>query len=135
VNASNLYQNLDRINPVAAGTTSTSNSVALTNGSSATFAQTPAFCEPFVLSAGSPVAVTNYVSILSGSMPASPAIRALLLQGTNAATATNLLTLTNAAYSGGLLSWSGTLSTNITVGAGETIFLVITSAQSGVSFT
>ena len=101
VNAGDLYQNLDRIDPVAAGKTSTSNSVALSSGSSATFAQTPAFCKPFVLSAGSPVAVTNYVSILSGSMPASPAIRALLKQGTNAATATNLLTLTNAAYSGG----------------------------------
>jgi uncharacterized repeat protein (TIGR01451 family) len=135
VNASNLFQNLNRINPVAAGEISTSNSVALTNGTSVTFVQTPAFCAPFVLSAGGSVAVTNYVSILSGSLPASPAIRAILMQGTNAATATNILTLTNAAYSGGLLGWSGTLSTNITVGAGETIFLVITSAQSGVSFT
>jgi hypothetical protein len=135
VNAGDLYQNLNRIDPVAAGKTSTSNSVALTNSSSATFAQTPAFCQPFMLSAGSPVAVTNYVSILSGSMPASPAIRALLMKGTNAATATNILTLTNAAYSGGILGWSGTLSTNVNFGAGETTFLVITSAQSGVSFT
>ena len=135
VNAGDLYQNLNRIDPVAAGKTSTSNSVALTNGTSATFAQTPAFCQPFVLSAGSPVAVTNYVSILSGSMPASPAIRAMLKQGTNAATATTFLTLTNAAYSGGTLGWSGTLSTNVTIGAGETTFLVVTSAQSGVSFT
>jgi uncharacterized repeat protein (TIGR01451 family) len=135
VNASNLYQSLNRINPVAAGATSTSNSVALTNGSNATFVQTPVFCQPFVLSADSPVAVTNYVSILSGSMPASPAIRAMLMQGTNAATATNILTLTNAAYSGGLLGWSGTLSSNVTVGAGETTFLVITSAQSGASFS
>ncbi len=134
VNADDLYQNLDRIDPVAAGKTSTSNSVALGSGSTATFAQTPTFCKPFALPAGSPVAVTNYVSIVSGSMPASPAIRAILKRGTNAANATPFITLTNAAYSGGILGWSGNLSTNVNFGIGETTFLVITSAQSGVSF-
>ncbi len=135
VNASNLYQNLNRVNPVAAGQTFTSNSVAISSGSSATFAQTPAFCETFTLAAGSPVTVTNYVSILSGAMPASPAISALLKAGTNAASAITVLTLTNAAYSGGLLGWSGNLPTNVNFSIGQTTFLVITSAQSGVSFS
>ena len=135
VNASDLYQNLNRIDPVAAGKTSTSNSVVLSSNSVATFVQTPAFCKAFSLPGGSPVAVTNYVSIASGSMPASPAIRAILKRGTNAANAAAFITLTNAAYSGGMLGWSGTLSTNVNFGLGETAYLVVTSAQSGVSLT
>jgi hypothetical protein len=68
-------------------------------------------------------------------MPASPTISAILKKGTNAANAATIFTLTNAAYSGSIIGWSGNLPTNISFGIGETTFLVITSAQSGVSFT
>ena len=135
VNAGALYQNLDRIDPVTAGKTSTSNSVPLSAGAATTFTQTPPFCEPYNLPAGSPVAVTNYVSIISGTMPASPAISVILEKGTNAATAAAIATLTNTAYSGEVLGWSGTLSTNVSFSMGEALFLVVTSAQAGVVFT
>ncbi len=135
VNAGDLYQNLDRIDPVAAGKTFTSNSVALSSGSSATFAQTPAFCKVFTSVGGQPGGGDElcfdrqrlHAGAARRSAPFSS--EAPTRRARNA-----FLTLTNAAYSGGILGWSGSLSTNVNFSIGETTFLVITSAQSAVSF-
>ncbi len=134
-NAGDAYQNLDRVDPVAAGRTFTSNSVVLANGGSTTFAQTPPFCSPFFLPAGSTVAITNYFSVTSGVMPAAPAISATLRKGTNAASATNIISLTNPSTNSASLRWTATLPASITVNSGEMIYLVVTSAQSGVTFS
>ncbi len=132
--ATNQFQNLDRVDPVAASKLFTSNSIVISNGISATFVQTPSFCSPFTLPSGMPVAITNYITNFSGAMPASPPIQALLKKGTNAATATTMIALTNASFAGGVLGWSGTLATNYNLSAGDSIFLVVTSAQTGVRF-
>ena len=71
---------------------------------SVTFTQSPALCGDLTIKAGETITVTNYVSIVTGSMPASPAITATLSYG-----ATNIITLANPSYSGGLLTWTGTL--------------------------
>ncbi len=134
-NSSDLYQNLDRIDPVAAGKTGTSNSVVLANGSTATFVQTPSFCSGFFLPAGGTIGLTNYFAVTSGTMPAAPAITATLKKGTNAATASAFITLSNPGTNNGALRWSGSLPASVTVNSGEMIFLVITSAQSGVTFS
>ncbi len=134
-NAGDQYQNLDRIDPVAAGKTGTSNSVALANGSTATFAQTPSFCSAFFMPAGGVIGITNYYSVSTGVMPAAPAVTATLKKGTNAATASTILSLTNPSTNGGTLRWSGTLPASVTVNNGESIYLVVTSAQTGVTFT
>ena len=97
----------------------------------ATFTQTPAFCQDFVMPSGGTVLVTNYIAITSGLMPSSPAVTATLLSG-----ATPILTLTNATRNSttNYLYWSGTLSSNVTVTAGTAISYVVSNRQSGVSF-
>src|SRR5207249_2321527 len=96
-----------------------------------TFTQVTPFCSGFTLPAGGTVTVTNFVTIVSGAMPAGPAITAQLKYG-----AANLITLSNATYTAANsnLVWTGTLSSNITVPSGQVLDLVISNAQSGVSF-
>jgi hypothetical protein len=62
-------------------------------------------------------------------MPASPNITAQIRYG-----ATNIINLSSPTFSGGVLTWTGTLGSDVTVPAGQAIALVITTAQSGVSF-
>ncbi len=96
--------------------------------STVSFTQTPTLCSNFTINAGT-ITVTNYVSINSGSMPPSPNITAVLRYGS-----TNIITLNNPSYSGGILTWTGTLGSNVTVPSGQAITLDVTSAESGVSF-
>ncbi len=63
-------------------------------------------------------------------MPANPTISAQLKYGS-----TNIITISNPVYSGGILTWSGTLASDVTVAAEEFVDLVITTTQSGVEFT
>ena len=93
-----------------------------------TFTQNPAFCSNFTIKAGT-ISVSNYVTVTSGSMPASPTISAVLKYG-----ATTIISLTNPSYSGGLLTWTGTLASDVTVPSGQAISLVVTTNQAGVSF-
>lgn len=95
-----------------------------------TFTQSPALCSALTIKSGQTITVTNYVSIVSGTMPANPNITAVLKYG-----ATTIATLTNPTYSGGLLTWTGTIGSDMTVPAGQAILLEVTTAQSGVSFT
>ena len=112
----------------AIGGVSIKPAAAITN---TTFTQNPALCSPLTIKAGKTITVTNYVSILSGTMPANPNITALIKYG-----ATNIISLTNPTYNSGsgLLTWTGTLGSDVTVPAGQAIALQITTAQAGVSF-
>jgi uncharacterized protein YjdB len=96
---------------------------------SATFTQNTALCSPLTIKSNQTITVSAHVSIINGSMPASPNITAQLRYG-----ATNIITLTSPSFSGGILTWTGTLASDMTVPAGQAIALVVTTAQSGVSF-
>ncbi|MCX6924139.1 MAG: hypothetical protein NT154_13150, partial [Verrucomicrobia bacterium] len=98
----------------------------------ATFTQNPAFCQDFVMPAGGTVTITNWFAITSGTMPTNPAVTATLLNGT-----IPFLVLTNATRNNTSptnLYWSGTLTSNVTVAAGNAISYVVSNGQSGVSF-
>ncbi len=112
----------------AIGAVSIKPASAITN---TTFTQSPALCSPLTIKAGQPIAITNYVSITSGTMPANPNITALLKYGT-----TNIISLGSPTYNSGsgLLTWTGTLGSDVTVPAGQAIALQITTAQAGVTF-
>ncbi|MGA2788607.1 MAG: SdrD B-like domain-containing protein, partial [Verrucomicrobiota bacterium] len=101
------------------------------NIAAATFTQTPAFCQNFVMPSGGAVIITNWIAVTSGTMPASPAVTATLLNG-----ASPFLTLSSPAYnsSSNTLVWTGILSSNVTVATGNAISYVISNGQSGVSF-
>ncbi len=96
-----------------------------------TFTQAPSMCSPLTIKAGQPITITTYVSIISGTMPASPAISAVLKYGS-----TNIITLNNPTYNSGtgILTWTGTLGSAVTVPAGQAVALQLTTAQTGVSF-
>ena len=95
------------------------------------FTQGTPMCSPLSIPASSVITVTNYVNIVSGTMPASPNITAVLKYG-----ATTILTLTNPTYNSttGLLTWTGTLGSTVTVPAGQAIALTVTTAETGAAF-
>jgi len=94
------------------------------------FTQTPAMCGSFVVKAGT-ITVTNYISIQYGTMPANPAITATLRYGTN-----TIIVLSNPTYNSttGLLTWTGTLASDMTIPAGQALALDISTSQRNVSF-
>lgn len=81
---------------------------------SATFTQNTALCSPLTIKANQTITVTSHVSIISGSMPASPNITAQIRYG-----ATNIINLSSPTFSGGVLTWTGTLGSDVTVPAGQ----------------
>lgn len=95
-----------------------------------TFIQTPALCSNLTIKAGT-ITVNNYISLVYGTMPANPNITATIRYG-----ATNIIVLSNPSYNSatGLLTWTGTLGTDVTVPLGQTISLDVTTNQAGVSF-
>jgi hypothetical protein len=97
----------------------------------ATFVQTPVMASDLELPAGAAINVINFVNVVSGTMPANPSITAKLKYGT-----TTFATLTNPIYNSGTgtLTWTTTLAGNVTIPAGQSVVLEVTTAQSGVSF-
>jgi protocatechuate 3,4-dioxygenase beta subunit len=97
---------------------------------SVTFTQAPAFGSAFVVKAGA-VSVSAYPSIVSGAMPANPAITAQLSHG-----GTGLITLASPTYNSGtgLLTWTGTMAADTALPSGSALTLDITTAQPGVEF-
>lgn len=110
-------------------------SIAYTRPGSAseTFTQGTAMCSDFTIKSGQDIVVTTYTTITSGTMPANPDITATLQYGI---APTTIITLTNPTYASatGLLTWTGTLGSSVTVPAGEEITLVITTNESAVAF-
>ncbi len=99
--------------------------------SSVTFTQNPVMCSALTVKANNNITFNAYVQVVSGTMPASPNITAVVRNG-----ATNIITLINPSYnsSTGLLTWTGTRGTDITIAAGQAISIDISTAQAGVTF-
>jgi hypothetical protein len=112
----------------AMGAVSIKPNTALTTTS---FTQSPSLCSPLTIKAGNTISVSNYVTIINGTMPSNPNITATIKYGS-----TNIITLTNPTFNSatGEIVWSGTRPTDITVPAGAAIVLEISTAQSGVTF-
>jgi|GEM_PF-1117737 len=125
-------QILDRIDPVATGLNNTVQSVQLSNGGTISFTQSPVMCSDLIIKAQT-ITISLYITPSGGTMPANPAITALLKYG---ATNTTIVSLSNPTYnsSTNLLTWTGVPASDITVSAGNAITLVVTDAQGGVSF-
>jgi Bacterial Ig domain len=125
-------QILDRIDPVATGITTTVQTGVLSNiaTTNTTFSLNPALCSDLTIKAQT-IGVQLYLSIASGTMPVNPNITALIKYGS-----TNIINLINPVYNSatGILSWTGTLGTDVIVPSGQPIDLVITTAQAGVTF-
>ncbi len=96
----------------------------------ATFTQSPALCSALIIKAGT-ITVSNYVSIVYGTMPVNPAITATLQYG-----ATTIISLSNPVYNSvtGLLTWTGVLPADATIPAATAIVLTISTSQTAVSF-
>lgn len=100
---------------------------------STNFVQAPPFALPFSMPSGGVVRVTNYIEMMSGSMPTNPAVSASLGLGSN-----TFLTLSNPTYgvAGGAsnLTWSGALTGNVTVATNQSIWLRVDTAEVGPTF-
>lgn len=97
----------------------------------ATFTQTPVMAENLTLPAGSLVGAEAWFTTVSGTMPASPNITAVLRYG-----GTTFATSTGASSDGSRLTFTfPALAGNVTIPAGQAVSATITTAQSGVSFT
>lgn len=123
-------QSLDRVDPVATADITTSSTpllstVGLTNTS---FTMAPALCDSLRIKAGT-ITVRAYITISSGTMPATANVNAVLTYAGNP-----IITLTNPSYAGGLLTWTGTLASDVLINAGQTIAIQFTTAQPGVTF-
>lgn len=96
-----------------------------------TFTQAPALCSALTIKSGTAITVTNYLNVVSGVMPGNPNITADLKYGS-----TTIVSLSAPTYNNGtgLLTWTGTLLSDVTVPAGDSISLVVTTAQAGVTF-
>ncbi|HYF30206.1 MAG TPA: Ig-like domain-containing protein [Chitinophagaceae bacterium] len=123
-------QSLDRVDPVNTNDATTASTTLLSTAgtTSTTFTMAPALCDSLVIKAGT-ITVRTYVTISSGTMPANPAVTALLRYGS-----TTIINLTNPTYSGGMLTWTGNLPADVTIQAGQAISLQITTAIAGVTF-
>jgi hypothetical protein len=95
------------------------------------FVQTPSLCSPFTIKAGNTITITNYITGITGTMPANPNITATLQHN-----GTNIISMISPTYNSGtgLLTWTGTLGADITIPAGESIEFDVTNLQSGTSF-
>lgn len=123
-------QSLDRVDPVntADATTASTTLLSTAGTTNTTFTMSPALCDALTIKAGV-ISIKNYITVSSGTMPATPAITALLQYGS-----TTIATLTNPTYNSGVLTWNYTLASDVTVPAGAAISLKITTAQTGVIF-
>ena len=99
---------------------------------SASFTLAPALCSDLTIKSGINITVTTYANIVTGTMPTSPNITAVLRYG-----GTTIITLINPVYNSvtGVITWTGQLASNVTVPSGQAISLDITTAQAGVTFT
>jgi hypothetical protein len=100
-------------------------------GNSTTFTQVPAFASSFLLPAGTVVQITNYIAVVSGSMPTNPSIVASLAYG-----GSPFLTVSNPVYraASSSLTWRATIPATVTIPSGSALTLTVASAQTGTTF-
>ncbi|MDB6066752.1 MAG: type fimbrial biosis protein PilY1 [Pedosphaera sp.] len=98
---------------------------------STTFVQTPAFSSAFSMPSNNLVTITNFITVTGGIMPTNPAITATLQYN-----GVDVITLSNPAYSAANsnLVWSGILTSNVTIPAGQFIACIISNNQPGITF-
>ena len=102
-----------------------------TGSPSVSFIQNDAICGDLVLPANASIDLSVYANVTSGSMPPSPDVTAGLKYGS-----TTIATLSNPSYTSatGLLSWTATLASGLTVPSGAQIELEITDNEAAVEF-
>ena len=100
-------------------------------GATAVFTQAPEFALPFTITSGAVVRVTNFVNVITGSMPPNPSVTAVLSADGNP-----FLTMSGPTYSAGAgtMVWSGTLGDSVAIAAGDAISLTVSNQQGGVTF-
>ena len=96
-----------------------------------TFVQSFTTCNPLTIKSGQTITVTNYRTTIIGSMPSNPSITAQMRYGSN-----NIITLSNPTYNSStkLLTWTGTLGSDVIVPNGEPISLKTDTTEPNVSF-
>ncbi len=96
-----------------------------------TFTQTPLLCSPLTIKSANTITVRTYVSSVYGTIPVNPSVTATLRYGT-----TTIIALSNPIYSSAtsMMTWTGTLASDVTVPTGQAIRLDITTSMKGVSF-
>ena len=118
-------QTLDRIDPVSTAIPGPGiQTIDILNGQSITFTQTPSLCGDLVIKAQT-ISILLYLTG-NGGMVASPAVTASINFGS-----TNIITLNNPIYNStsGIITWTGVVTSDITVPAGNAISLTITNSQ------
>lgn len=105
---------------------------ASTSTNALVFTQNPGFAADFNMPQGGAISATAYIDSLTGVLPGTAAVTAELSYGSNPPFAT----FANATYNSGVgtLTWSGVLSSDVTVPTGESIILTITNYEPGTSF-
>ncbi len=95
------------------------------------FTQSPNLCSNLTVKAGTNISVALYLNIVNGSMPSNPNITAALRYGSTTFATSNTPTYNSGT---GILTWTGTLPSDVTIPAGQAIVLDITNAQNGVAY-
>jgi hypothetical protein len=95
----------------------------------ATFTQATAMCSALELPSGSAVTADLYLNVSEGTVTGSSDVSAEVRYG-----ATVIASLSNAGFSGGVLSLSGTLASDMTVPAGSALEIEVANNETNVSF-
>ncbi|MFZ4525670.1 MAG: beta strand repeat-containing protein [Chlorobium sp.] len=103
---------------------------------SASFTQSIAMTEPFVLPAGGLIKIISYVSGITGGTPTTGNITAHLTYGSAGSTIANLSAFIYIDSGGGtgVITWIGKVANTVTIATGEAVQLVVTNNQSGLGF-
>ncbi len=102
--------------------------------STLTFTQGTPMCSSLTMPTGGAVSVTAYVNVVSGTLPASPSVSAVLRYTGGPVV---FATLTNPAYSSaaGTITWTGNLGSAYTIPAGSQVELVVTTTETAADFS
>ncbi|MFZ4414025.1 MAG: Ig-like domain-containing protein [Bacteroidales bacterium] len=105
------------------------------NATETQFTQSPTFCSNFTIPAAQSYTIKTYAHITTGTMPATPAVKAELL--INGITSIKLLTAptwTLVSGSDGYFTWTGTLASPVTLTSGQYIALHVENDMTAVQF-
>ncbi len=98
----------------------------------AVFTLSPALCQNFTVKSAQTITIKTHVKIATGSIPNPAAVRATLSSG-----GTAFFTSTSATWSiaDSSLTWTGTIPTDVTINAGQTIALLVESDLTTTTFS
>jgi len=101
----------------------------ITGATTVSFSQTPSLCTDLTIKAGHTITAKVYVNVTGGIMDNSSNVTATIKYG-----ATTIATLSNGGYASGLLTLTGTTSSDVTIPAGQSIVVDVTNNQSALGF-